>query len=189
MSLSAGNQAQVIGIGAFLLLGLGGGVWRTSTLRGDQNARWAARVDLAVAALDARTIRQLETLRADVDAALPKEEFDPAQAIADPAPLSQSAERAVDLHRASTHMRSALRRLLLVARLVVGGLAGLFVGVACTTLHYAELWNWSPLRIAGFAVLGASGLLLLGTCAGYFVLQEQLAGAEQLAGTAGQAAQ
>jgi hypothetical protein len=186
MSLSAGDQTQIISIGTVLLLGLGGGIWRTATVRGDQNARWAARVDLAVAALDAKTIQQLEILRAEVDAALPEGEFNPSQVIADPAPLSQSAERAVDLHRASRRMDTALRHLLTTGRLIVSGLTGLFVGIACTTTHYAELWSWAPLRVIGLVLVGISGFLLIGTCGAYVVLQDQLASAEQLAGTAGQ---
>jgi hypothetical protein len=186
MSLAAGDQAQVIGIGTVLLLGLGGGIWRTATVRGDQNARWAARVSLAVAALDAKTIQQLERLRADVDAALPEGEFSPSQVIADPAPLSQSAERAVELHRASRRMDAALRHLLTTGRLIVGGLTGLFLGIACTTTHYAELWSWTPLKGIGLALNAISGLLLLATGSAYVVLQDRLASAEQLAGTAGQ---
>jgi hypothetical protein len=187
MSLSAGDQAQIIGIGTVLLLGLGGGIWRTATVRGDQNARWAAKVDLAVAALDAKTIQQLERLRAEVDAALPEGEFDPSQVIADPAPLSQSAERAVDLHRASRRMDTALRHLLATGRMIVSGLTGLFVGIGCTTTHYAELWSWAPLRVIGLVLVGISGLFLIVTGGVYIVLQDRLASAEQLAGTAGQA--
>jgi hypothetical protein len=186
MSLSAGDQAQIIGIGTLLLLGLGGGVWRTATVRGDQAARWTSRVDLAVAALDAKTIQQLERLRAEVDSVLPETEFSPSQVIADPAPLSQSAERAVELHRASRGMNAALRRLLITGRLIIGGLAGLFFGIACTTAHFAELWNWTPLRAIGLAADGVFGLVLIGTAVVYVLLQDRLASAEQLAGTAGQ---
>lgn len=186
MSLSAGDQAQIIGIGAVLLLGLGGGIWRTATVRGDQAARWSARVALAVAALDAKTIQQLEKLRAEVDAVLPEGEFNPSQVIADPAPLSESAELAVELHRGSRRMDVALRNLLTTGRVIVGSLAGLFLGVALTTIHYAELWNWAPLRIIGLTIDGISGLLLIGTASAYAVLQDRLASAEQLAGTAGQ---
>lgn len=115
MSLSASDQAQIIGIGTVLLLGIGGGIWRTATLRGDQNSRWASRVDLAVAALDEKTINQLEILRIEVNEALPppgeQPGFSPLAVIADLAPLSQSAERAVQLHRTSRGMGKALRRL------------------------------------------------------------------------------
>lgn len=186
MSLSAGDQANVIGIGSLLLLGVGGGIWRTATLRGDQNARWAARVDLAVAALDVKTIQQLEKLRTEVDAVLPTDAFDPSQAIADPAPLSQSAKRAAELHATRVQMESALTYLLTIGRVVVIGLVSLFFGIGCATIHYAELWNWGPLRAVGFVFLGVSALLLLGACGTYIFLQDRLASAEQLAGTAGQ---
>jgi hypothetical protein len=186
MTLSAGDQAQVVGIGTLLLLGLGGGIWRTATLRGDQNARWASRVDLAIAALDAKTIQQLEKLRGEVEAALPEDEFSPSQVIADPAPLSQSAERAVGLHRASRRMGSSLRHLLTIGRLIVGELSGLFLGVACTATHYAELWLWTPLTAIGLGLVGGSGLLLIGTAGVYVFLQDRLASDEALAGTAGQ---
>jgi hypothetical protein len=187
MSLSAGDQAQVIGVGVAGLVAFGAGVWRVAALRADMNARWASRVDLAVAALDARTIQQLENLRAAVDASLPEGEFNPSQLIADPAPLSRIAEDAVNLHRARNRMSSALARLLGVGRLAVGGLIGMLLGAACATAHYAELWDWSPLRLSGLTLLCGSAALLVGVTLAYVVLQDQLATAEALAGTAGQA--
>ena len=190
MSLSADEQAQIVGIGAVLLLGIGGGVWRTATLRGDQNARWASRVELAVAALDEKTITQLETLRKEVNAALPPLEeqpgFSPLTVIADLAPLSQSAERAVELHRTSQGMGAALRHLLAVGRIIVGGLTGLLAGTACAAMRYAELWNWTPLRLIGLVLLALSGAVVLACGGAYVYLQDRLATAEQLAGTAGQ---
>lgn len=186
MSLSAGDQAQVIGVGVAGIVAFGAGVWRVATLRGDINARWASRVDLAIASLDAKTIKQLEDLRAAVDAALPEDEFSPSQLIADPAPLSRIAEEAVHLHQTRTRMSSALVRLLSVGRIAVGGLIGMLLGTACATAHYAELWNWGPIRWIGLILLCASTVLLIGVTLAFVVLQDQLATAEALAGTAGQ---
>lgn len=187
MSLSAGDQAQIIGVGVAVLVACGAGIWRVATLRGDVNARWAARVDFAVAALDEKTIRKLQALRDDVDAALPEDAFDPGQAIADPAPLSRRAEEAVSLHKTRQHMQSAIAGLMKIGRAAIGGLTGIFMGAACATAHYAELWDWSPLQAVGVLLLGGSALFLLGVTATYIVLQDRLASAEALAGTAGQA--
>jgi hypothetical protein len=189
MSLSAGDQAQVIGVGVAGVLAFGAGVWKAGSLRGDVNARWAARVDFAVAALDEKTIRQLEALRDDVDAVLPEGEFDPAQAIADPAPLSKSAEQAVNLHRTRIRMESAIADLMRIGRAAVGGLTVMLLGTACATAHYAELWGWVPLEPAGLILLCGSAVFLLGVAARYVVLQDRLASAEDLAGTAGKAEQ
>lgn len=187
MSLSAGDQAQVIGVGVAGLLAFGAGLWRAASLRGDMNARWRMRVQLATAALDEKTIRQLEAVRAEVDRVLPEGEFDPTGVIADPAPLSGLAESAVDLHRASLRMNSSLERLVAIGRVAVVGLVGMLVGTAGATAHYAELWNWAPLRALSLAILGLSALLLIGVASGYAYLQDRLASAEELAGTAGQA--
>lgn len=112
MSLSADDQAQIIGIGAVVLLGLCGGIWRTATLRGDQNARWASRVDLAVAALDEKTITQLELLREEVNKALPPPEeqpgFSPLAVIADLAPLRAYPCRAVAVRAVCARLRAIM---------------------------------------------------------------------------------
>jgi hypothetical protein len=187
MSLSAGDQAQVIGVGVAGLLAFGAGLWRAASLRGDMNARWATRVQLAVAALDEKTIRQLEAVRAEVDDVLPEGEFDPTGVIADPAPLSQLAETAVNLHRSRVRMDADLARLMGIGRMAVVALVGMLVGTACATAHYGELWGWEPLRLFGLILLAGSAALLIGVAAAYVVLQDRLASAEQLAGTAGQA--
>ena len=109
--------------------------------------------------------------------------------IADPAPLSQLAETAVNLHRSRVRMDAALARLMGIGRTAVVALVGMLVGTASTTAHYAELWAWDPLRLIGLIVLAGSAALLIGVAAGYVLLQDRLATAEQLAGTAGQAAE
>src|ERR1700677_2351069 len=154
MSLSAGDQAQVIGVGVALLIASGAGVWKVATLRGNVNARWAARVAFAVAALDEKTIRQLQLLRDEVDAVLPEGAFDPGQAIADPGPLSSLAEEAVDLQRTRRRMQSSITGLMRIGRAAVAGLAAFFLGTACTTAHYAELWDWRPLQVGGLILVG-----------------------------------
>jgi hypothetical protein len=186
MSLSAGDQAQTIGVGVALLIASGAGVWRVATLRGNVNARWAARVAFAIAALDEKTIRQLQLLRDEVDAALPEGAFDPGQAIADPAPLSIRAEEAVRLQRTRRQMQSSIAGLMRIGRAAVVGLTAFFIGVACTTAHYAELWDWTTLRLGGLILVGGSALFLVGVTATYVLLEDRLASAEALAGTAGQ---
>jgi hypothetical protein len=187
VSLSPGDQATIIGIGLAALFGLGGGIWKSASLRGDVNVRWARRVDFATAALDDKTIVELERLRDAVDKVLPAKPFDPGQAIADPAPLTAQAERATDLHRARVRMESCVRRLMLVGRITIGVLMVLAVGAIATTCFYAELIRWDPLEAIGLIILAVGIALLVAVGATYIVLQDRLASGEDLAGTAGRA--
>lgn len=184
MSLGPGDQAAIIGVGGAVLLAVGAGTFRASSLRGDMNNKWVRRVSFAVVALDEKAISELELLRDDLKNILPAE-FDPGQAIADPAPLSQRAETTVKYYRARTQMQGDFVRLRQACPVLVGGLAAVEIAAAMLTLYYAELWHWTPLRIAGL-VLGALGVaVLVLTVVTYAVLQHRLAGAEILAGTGG----
>lgn len=187
MSLDAGDQATIIGIGLASLVALGGGVWKAASLRGDVNARWARRVDFATAALDEKTIAELERLRDDVDEVLPEGPFDPSQAITDPAPLTKRAERATELHRVRVRMEKCVGRLMLVGRLTVAALIVLIVGAIAATLHYAELVHWGRLRTISLIFLAVGVAMLVAVGAAYIVLQDQLASGEDQAGTAGRA--
>lgn len=185
--LTAGEQAQVIGIGVAALTATAVGIWRTASLRGDVNARWARRIALARAAFDDKTIRTLEALRSSLDEVLPSEVFDPGQAIADPGPLSEKAAEAAAFYRGRQRMTSALAILMQVGRGVLGALCLLALGVSLATLYYAELWEVSAVRVFGLVLLALAVVFLLGLGTVYIVLQDRLASAESLAGTAGQA--
>jgi hypothetical protein len=187
VSLDAGEQATIIGIGLASLVPLGAGVWKAASIRGDVNARWARRVAYATAALDEKTIAELERLRYDVDDVLPEGPFDPQQAITDPAPLTKRAERATALHRVRVRMEKSVGRLMLVGRLTVAALIVLIVGVIAATLHYAELAHWRPLETIALIVLGVGAALLVVGGIAYIVLQDRLASGEDQAGTAGRA--
>jgi hypothetical protein len=185
VSLDTGEQATIIGIGLAALVALGGGVWRAASIRGDVNARWARRVAFATAALDEKTIAELEGLRDDVDEVLPEGPFDPQQAITDPAPLTKRAERATELHRVRVRMEKCVKRLMFVGRMTVATLIVLILGVVGATLHYAELVTREPLEPIALIILGLGMALLIGVGIAYIVLQDQLASGEDLAGTAG----
>lgn len=152
------------------------------------NAKWTRRVALAVAALDEKAISELEQLRDEIEDMLPGgRPFDPAQAIADPAPLSQRAEQTVRFYRARTRMEGDMIWLRRLGRILLAGLIGLEAAAAGLTAHFAQLVNWGLLRIAGFILLGLAVLTLVLTAATYVLLQDRLAGAEILAGTGGRA--
>jgi hypothetical protein len=190
MNLTGGEQAEIIGVGAVFILAFSGGIWRVATLRGDVGARWSERVGLAVAALDAKTFSRLEQLRGEVDELLPKDEFgndvfDPAQAIADPTSLSESAAEAVKLQRSRNRMKSAIAGLRRVGRAVLVALAGALVGTAAATIYYGELWNATALKLIGWVLLGVSIASLIAVTIVYVVLLDWLATDEGLAGTAG----
>jgi|SRR6185312_4371826 len=183
--LSVGEQAQVVGIGVAALIATSVGIWKTASLRGDVNARWAGRIAFARAALDDKTIRTLETLRSSLDEVLPFGAFDPGQAIADPGPLSEQAAEAATFYRTRQRMASALGILMQVGRGVLGALSLLALGICFATLDYAELWRGSAVRWIGLVLLALAALLLTALGGVYIALQERLASAERLAGTAG----
>jgi hypothetical protein len=185
MTLTEGEQAAIIGVGALFVLAFAGGIWRVATLRGDVGARWAERVDFAVAALDAKTIQQLERLRDEVDELLPEGVFDPSQAIADPEPLNESAEVAVKLHRSRNRMKMAIAGLRRVGRAVLMGLTGALVATATLTVYYGQLLHWTVLKFSGLGVLAISILSLIAITIFYVVFLDWLASDEDLAGTAG----
>jgi hypothetical protein len=70
---------------------------------------------------------------------------------------------------------------------VVGALCLLAVGICLATLYYSELCQESGVRSAGLVLLALGVLLLAGLGGVYVVLQDRLASAERLAGTAGRA--
>lgn len=153
MTLGAGEQAAIVGVGAAVLLAVGAGIFKASSLRGDMNSKWARRVSFAVVALDEKAISELALLRDDLEDILPAR-FDPGQAIADPAPLSQRAETTVRYYRARTGMQGDFVRLRRACPVLVGGLAAVEIGAAGATAYYAELWRWTPLRVGGWSSRG-----------------------------------
>lgn len=186
MSLGPGDQAAIIGVGAAVLLAVGAGIFKASSLRGDMNGRWTRRVSFAVAALDEKAISELELLRDDVEDTLPgTPRYNPGQAIADPAPLSARAETAVSYYRARTRMKNDFVHLRRACPVLVGGLAAVELAAAGLTAYYAELLHRIWLRMAGLIVAGAGITVLILTVAAYVVLQHRLASAEILAGTGG----
>jgi uncharacterized integral membrane protein len=186
VSLGPGEQAAIIGVGAAVLLAVGAGIFKASSLRGDMNSKWTRRVSFAVVALDEKAFSELELLRDDLEDMLPAR-FDPAQAIADPAPLSQRAETTIRYYRTRTQMQRDFIRLRRVCPLLVAALAAVEIAAAGLTTYYAKLWHWSPLRIVGLVLAGLGVAVLVLTVVTYAVLQHRLASAEIRAGTGGRA--
>lgn len=194
MSLSGGDQAAVVALGATILLATGGGIFKAVNLRGDSNRKWSSRIDLAAGALDEKTVAELQVLRSDIDGLLPEAgsplepgpPFDPAQAIVDPSPVSERVERVAKYYRVRVRLQKDLERVLALGRVFVVGLVTLAIGVASLTLFFAELETWKGLSVAGF-ILGGVGLAtLILAMIGYGICVDRLAGAEILADTASQ---
>jgi hypothetical protein len=185
LSLGAGDEAAILGVGAAALIAFGAGIFKASALRGDMNSKWARRVDLAVSALDEKTIAAAERLRDKVNELLPSAPFEPVHLEADPAPLAKLAERTVEFYKASTRMGRDLVVLRKVCPVIVGGLTAMEVAILALTAHYGELVGWSWLRLPGLILLGIAAVILVVTGAMYVVLQHRLASAEIEAGTGG----
>lgn len=185
MNLSAGDQAQILGVGAGALLVVAAGIFKASVLRGDMNSKWTRRVDLAVSALVEKTISEAEQLRDKVDEILPTAPFDPVHLLADPAPLGQLAGRTVGFYRASLRMGSDFVLLRRICPVIVGALVAMELAILALTAHYGELVSWSWLRLPGLILLGAAAVVIVGATAIYVVLQHRLTSAEIEAGTGG----
>jgi hypothetical protein len=189
LTLSPGDEAAIIAVGVGALLAVGAGIFKVAALRGDMNTKWARRVDFAVAALDEKTIAELEQLRDDVEDILPAGPggFDPAQAIANPAPLFVRAEHTVKYYRARARMEKDLVRLRRLGPVLVCALTGVEIAAAILTVFYGELLLWAWLEACGLIVLGVAVVAVIAATATYAVLHHRLAGGEILAGTGGRA--
>lgn len=192
MSLDAGSEAAVIGVGVAVLLGSATGVVKAASLRGDVNSRWTRRVQFAVAALDEKTFNELERLRAEIDEILPTDfdpDFDPAEVITDPEPLTRRAGKTAAYYRARTRLELDLVRLRRLGPIAVGGLSVFAVATALITVYYAQLLHWGALRVVGLVLLVVSLVVLVPAVIVYVVLEHRLATGEILAGTGGRAEQ
>ena len=189
MTLSTGDEAQVIGVGAAAVLVLGGAIFKMASFRGDIDSKWSGRVKFATAALDEKTIAELEALRDEVDEILPGDAggFDPAQAIADPAQLSKRAEKTVKFYKARTRMQGDFEKLRALGPVFVGALSAVLVGALLLTAYFAEIARWSLVKPLGLVVLLAGVAVLFGAGAMLVFLQQRLANEQILAGTGGQA--
>jgi hypothetical protein len=186
LTLTSGDEAAIIAVGATLVAGSGAGIFKAASLRGDTNAKWNRRVEYAVAALDEKALAELEQLRDDVEDILPAGPgFDPSQAIANPAALSERAERTVRFYRARTRMQRDFERLCSVCPVLVGALTGFLIAVCILTSFYADLVTWGWVELCGLIILAAAVVTLVVTTVLYVVLQHRLASAEILAGTGG----
>jgi hypothetical protein len=189
LSIDGGTQAAVIGAGATVLLVLGGAIFRCADLRGDTNRKWSSRKDVAVVALDEKTVFALRELRDEISSALPAEgiPFDPAEAIVDPSVLIGRVEVTAKFYRSRVRMEKDLKLVLRMCRVFYFSLLALAVGVLVITLFYAELWHWDVLHWGGFGLGGAAIAALLISGGIYSHRIDRLGTSELMADTASQA--
>lgn len=189
MTLSTGDEAQIIGVGAAALLVLSGAIYKMASFRGDMDSKWSGRVKFATAALDEKTIAELEGLRDDVEEILPAGGggFNPAQVLADPAPLSKRAEKTVKFYKARTRMQGDFEKLRALGPVFVGSLATLQFQAVLLTLYFSEILRWSWFKPVGLILLVAGLLALFVSGAALVFLHQRLANEQILAGTGGQA--
>jgi hypothetical protein len=124
LSLDAGAQAGIVAAGGAAVLVLAGAIFRAVNLRGDSNKKWSSRIDLAVVALDEKTVVELRELRTEIDELLPSDEglpFDPIRVSADPGPLSQRVKRTAAFYAARMRMQKDLDRVLRLGRSTASG--------------------------------------------------------------------
>lgn len=188
MSINAGDQAAIIGVGAAAVLVLVPALVKAANLRGDTNNKWSSRIDLAGIALDEKAAVALHTLRDDIDNLMPDDPFEPGRVIVDPSPLNERVEMTGKYYRARVRMQKDLSLVLRLGRVCVGALTTLIVAVVLLTVFFAELWHADTLRWAGFA-LGALASVLLACSGGTYVFcVDRLSSSEILAETASQSA-
>lgn len=187
MSLD-GDQLTVVGIGVGVLLVLIPAIFKAGSLRGDANNKWSSRRDLAVVALDEKTVVELRNLRDETNTVLPPVDapFDPAQAIVDPSPLSERVERTAKYYRARVGMERDLDRLRRLGRVFVASLSMLAVATVLLTVYYSELLDWKSLQWAGVGVGGVGLTTFIVAGVVYILCEDRLSGAEILADTAAQ---
>ena len=170
------------------MLVLAGAIFKAVNLRGDHNTKWSSRIDLAVVALDEKTVVVLRELRTDIDKLLPTDDpFDPIRVSVDPSPLSERVEQTATFYAARVGMKKNLNRVLSLGRVFVFGLVVLMVAIVLLTLHYAELLDWSWMRWAGYVSGGIGASILVCAMVVYSVCVDRLASGEILAETASQA--
>lgn len=190
MSLGSSDQAGIIAAGGAAILVLAGALFKAVNLRGDQNAKWSSRVDLAVVALDEKLVVELRELRREIDEVLPDTHgFDPTLDVSmNPAPLSARVEKTAEYYSARVGMKRDLARVLMLGRVFVFGLVVGMVAAVCLTLRYAEIVDVSWLRWAGFGTGTLAVLVLALAMSVYGVCVDRLASGELLADTASRAA-
>lgn len=188
--LQGSDQAGIIGVGAAVLLGIAAAMFKAANLRGDSNSKWSSRVDLAVLALDEKTVVELRELRDEIDDLLPEDigPFDPTRVVTlNPAPLSARVEQTARYYKARMRMERNLAIVRRLGRVFVASLALLAVSVVLLTIFYAELIDdWAWIRWAGFASGGLGAITLVASMTVYVVCVDRLAGGEILADTASQ---
>jgi hypothetical protein len=189
LSLDAGDQATIIGVGAAAMLVLIPGLVKAANFRGDMNKKWSSRIDLAAVALDEKTVVALRRLRDEISNALPdgNTPFRPEEAILDPSPLVGKVEQTSKYYRSRVRMQKYLNTLLRLGRVAAAALAILVVMVVLVTLYYSELWHVGAVRVIG--LIGGGIALAAGVASGitYYICVEGLASSEILADTASQA--
>jgi hypothetical protein len=190
VSLGSSDQAGIIAAGGAAVIFLAGAIFKAVNLRGDQNAKWSSRVDLAVVALDEKLVVELRELRREIDEVLPEGgKFDPTVDVSmDPAPLSVRVEKTAAYYSARVGMKRDLDRVLVLGRVFVLGLVAGVLAAVFLTLHYAEIVNWSWLQWAGFGTGAVAVAVLVVAMIVYGVCVDRLASGELLADTASRAA-
>jgi hypothetical protein len=189
LSLDAGDQATIIGIGVAAVVVLVPALVKAANFRGDMNKKWSSRIDLAAVALDEKTVVALRRLRDEIGDTLPDADtpFDPAQAILDPSPLVGKIEKTSKYYRSRVRMQKYLNTLLHLGRISAAALALLIIMVVLVTVFYAELWHATLVRTVGLIGGGLALFALVAAGVAHYVCVEGLASSEILAETASQA--
>jgi hypothetical protein len=191
LSLSPSEQTGIIALGATMMAAAGSGAFRLASLRGDTNSKWSRRVPFAVSALNEKATLELEELRDEINELLPTGSesnpvaIDPDDVVTAPAALSERTKTIADLFGASARMESDLAWLIRLGPVLVGSLGTFALAAALLTVFYAQLLDWSALRVGGLIMLAISVATLVVATVVYIVLQHRLASDEIRAGTGG----
>lgn len=179
MTLTPDQRIAAIGVSVGLLLPAFPAMWKAAGLRADTNSRWRTRVDLTYAGLTERAIETLRELQAQANQLLGDlNTFDPALAVADPAPLAEKAARFNRMLKARHSLRIRFRGQLRLMTLAVYLVALYAAGIIFAGIYFDGLYDINWLGDLGLALtalsLAAGGLLL----AAYTYIEHKLSGAE-----------
>lgn len=158
-------------------------LWKSASLRGDQNTKWVARVELAYAGLSEQALSCLREIRSRTDELIgdPLAAFQPDLALADPAPLRNLTRTFESLLTARQSVRGRFARMLWICQfcpfvVFLFSIAMIVILLASFSVLTA-VWV-DEVALGAASLMGALGVVIV---LAYIYLNWHLSQAESLA--------